>query len=132
MLLTIQQSYELLAKYGTFAYEICERCGAVLGAVRFTRKDVSAVWCSRACRGDVHKATSLRPGRPRKYENGEERRAAKTRQQRIYRLRPGVEKTPSQVAGNKELTGAKNGPLAVPPYPDILALKQPLGEHEVG
>ena len=35
MLLTIQNSYELLAKYGCFAREICDTCGIVLGAVRF-------------------------------------------------------------------------------------------------
>jgi hypothetical protein len=50
MLLTVQQGYELLAKHGVYAREICDKCGAVLGAVRFTRKDESGVWCSRECR----------------------------------------------------------------------------------
>ena len=38
MLLTVQQTYELLAKHGVFAREICDKCGQVLGAVRFTRR----------------------------------------------------------------------------------------------
>jgi hypothetical protein len=50
MLLSIQKSYELLAKYGCFAREICDTCGAVLGAVRFTRKGKAGEWCSRECR----------------------------------------------------------------------------------
>jgi hypothetical protein len=50
MLLTVQQAHELLAKHGVFAREICDKCGAVLGAVRFTRRDEVGVWCSRECR----------------------------------------------------------------------------------
>lgn len=50
MRLTIQQAYELLAKHGVFARECCDRCGQLLGAVRFTRKTDSHVWCSRKCR----------------------------------------------------------------------------------
>ena len=53
MLLTVQQSYELLAKHGVFVCEICDRCGRALGHVRFTRKDDAEAWCSRACRGDI-------------------------------------------------------------------------------
>ena len=86
MLLAIQKSYELLAKYGCFAREICDKCGIVLGAVRFTRHGESEVYCSRECRGDARRSTILRPGRPRKYKTGRERRAAKTRQQQVYRV----------------------------------------------
>ena len=50
MLLAIQKSYELLAKYGCFAREICDKCGIVLGAVRFTRHGESEVYCARECR----------------------------------------------------------------------------------
>jgi len=55
MLLTIQKSYELLANYGCFAREICDKCGIVLGAVRFTRYGESEVYCSRECRGGERK-----------------------------------------------------------------------------
>ena len=93
MLLTTQKSYELLANYGCFAREICDKCGVVLGAVRFTRYDESEVYCSRECRSDAHRSATLRPGRPRKYKTHSERRAAKTRQQQLYRSHPNVEKT---------------------------------------
>jgi hypothetical protein len=59
VLLTIQQAYELLARHGVYAREICDKCGVVLGAVRFTRKDDSGVWCSRECRGG---ADARQPG----------------------------------------------------------------------
>jgi hypothetical protein len=86
MLLTIQKSYELLANYGCFAREICDKCGIVLGAVRFTRYGEPEVYCSRECRGDAHRAASRRSGRPRKYKTDRERGAAKTRQQQVYRV----------------------------------------------
>jgi hypothetical protein len=50
MLLAIQKSYELLAKYGCFAREICDKCGIVLGTVRFTRHGESEVYSARECR----------------------------------------------------------------------------------
>ncbi len=62
MLLTIQKSYELLAKYGCFAREICDKCGIVLGAVRFTRYGESEVYCSRECRGDGQRSATHRRG----------------------------------------------------------------------
>ena len=56
MRLTVQHGYALLAKHGAYAREICEKCGAVLGAVRFTKNGESREWCSRECRDgkDVH------------------------------------------------------------------------------
>ena len=50
VLLTVQQSYVLLATHCVFARECCDRCGQLLGAVRFARKNDSGVWCSRECR----------------------------------------------------------------------------------
>jgi len=93
MLLAIQKSYELLAKYGFFAREICDKCGIVLGAVRFTRHNASEVYCSRECRGDAERSATHKRGRPRKYKTERERRAAKTRRQQVYRSHPNVEKT---------------------------------------
>ena len=93
MLLAILKSYELLASYGFFAREICDKCGIVLGAVRFTRHGESEVYCSRECRGDAQRSATHRRGRPRKYKTELERRAAKTRQQHVYRSLPNVEKT---------------------------------------
>src|SRR5205823_14378517 len=85
--------YELLANYGFFAREICDKCGIVLGAVRFTRHGEAEVHCSRECRGDAQGSATHRQGRPRKYRTDRERRAAKTRQQQVYRSNPNVEKT---------------------------------------
>ena len=108
MHLTTQQSYDLLARHGAFAREICDKCGAVLGAVRFTRRDESGVWCSRECRGDGERRTTRKNGRPCKYRNGEECRAAKTRQQRSYRSRRGVEKTVCIRSETKDLQAQKS------------------------
>jgi hypothetical protein len=93
MLLATQKSYELLAKYGCFVRELCDKCGIVLGAVRFTRRNESKVYCSRECRGDAYRSSTHRQGRPRKYKTDRECRAAKTRQQQAYRSHPNVEKT---------------------------------------
>jgi hypothetical protein len=93
MLLAIQKSYALLANYGFFAREICDKCGIVLGAVRLTRHNASEVYCSRECRGDAERSATYRRGRLRKYKTDRERRAAKRRQQQVYRSHPKVEKT---------------------------------------
>ncbi len=91
MLLTIQKSYELLAKYQFFAREICDTCGIVLGEIRFTRRDEPGVWCSRECRGDGDRRTIRKGGRPRKYKTENERRQAERRQnaerQKAFRVR---------------------------------------------
>ena len=115
MLLTTQQSYDLLAKHGVFAREICDKCGTVLGAVRFTRRDEAGFWCSRECRGDGERQATRKNGRPRKYRNSEECRAAKTLQQKNYRLRPGVEKTVCNQSETKDLQTRKS-PLSTTPF----------------
>jgi hypothetical protein len=107
MLLAIQKSYELLANYGFFAREICDKCGIVLGAVRFTWRGESKVYCSRKCRGETHGSSTHRQGRPRKYKTDRERRAAKTRQQQIYRSHPNVEKTVRTQSETKNLQTRK-------------------------
>lgn len=57
MMLSKLESYALWRKHGCYATEICDRCGQLLGAVRFTRRTESGVWCSRECRDgdDAHK-----------------------------------------------------------------------------
>jgi len=108
VLLAIEKSYELLANYGCFAREICDKCGIVLGAVRFTRYGESEGYCSRECRGDAHRSAFPRPGRPRKYKTDRERRAAKTRQQQVYRSHPNVEKTVRIQSETKNLQTQKS------------------------
>ncbi|MGC2828320.1 MAG: hypothetical protein WB994_01640 [Candidatus Acidiferrum sp.] len=114
MMLTAQQSYKLLEEHGVFAREICDKCGVVLGAVRFTRGDDAGVWCSRECRGDEERRATRKNGRPRKYRNGEESRTAKTKQQRDYRSRLGVEKTPCMQSETKDLQAQKSALSTIP------------------
>ena len=93
MKLTTAQSYEILAKHCSYITELCDACGKGIGPVRITRK----------------------------YENGEERRAAKTQQQRGYRSRADVEKTVCIPTETKDLQVRKS-PLSTIPLPGRLRL----------
>jgi len=83
--MTSEQSYEALERFGRYVTEACDKCGRMLGPVRFTRKGEEGVWCSRECHGDAERTMVRKGGRPRKYRTPEECRAAKTAQQRVYR-----------------------------------------------
>jgi hypothetical protein len=85
MMLSAAQVYDLLDRHTIFALEACDKCSRVLGAVRFTRRGEAGEWCSSECRGDAARLVVRKGGRPKRYRNLEERRAAKTRQQRGYR-----------------------------------------------
>jgi hypothetical protein len=50
MRLTEAQSRELLAKYGAYVNEVCDKCGKILGPIRFTRCGQKGEWCSKGCR----------------------------------------------------------------------------------
>lgn len=50
MKLATAQSYALLERRDCFVTEVCDKCGQILGALRFTRKGESGEWCSRECR----------------------------------------------------------------------------------
>lgn len=114
MQLTTLQRYALLRKFGVYAEECCDKCGRLIGAVRYTRKNEAGEWCSHKCRGSVGRELPRKGGRPPKYKNDRERRAAKTKQQQIYRTSPSVEKTTSQPSENKGITGAKIACLGYP------------------
>ena len=58
MQLSIEDSRELLAKFGVYAKEVCDRCGLILGPVWFTRINESGVWCSRVCRDGEERVAS--------------------------------------------------------------------------
>jgi hypothetical protein len=103
MKLTTEQSYALLEKYGCYVTEVCDECGRIIGAVCFIRKCETGVWCSRECRGEFQRPAILKRGRPPKYKNDKERRAAKTLQQRNYRHRLGVEKIVCSSSETKDL-----------------------------
>jgi hypothetical protein len=131
MLLTTQQSYELLAKHGCYVKECCDKCSQLLGPVRYTRRDDTGVWCSRECRGDERRAIR-RGGRPRKYRNGEEGRAAKTKQQRVYRGVSVWKKPPRSLSETKNLQAQKSPLSHYPLTPHHLARKQPVREFGGG
>lgn len=122
MLITAQQSYELLAKHGVFAREICDKCGAVLGAVRFTRADESGAWCSRECRGDDERLVIRRGGRPRKHKTDAER-------QRAYRANFSVTKPPRRSTQIKDLQAQKSPHSTIPLTPLFPGLETPCGEN---
>jgi hypothetical protein len=119
MLLTTQQSYEVLAKHGCYITEICDKCGRGIGPVRYTQREDSGVWCSRECRGDGERQAIRKNGRLRKYRDNEESRAAKTRQQCDYRSRPNVEKTVCTQSETKDLQAQKT-PLSTIPLTPLL------------
>ncbi len=118
MLLTVQQSHELLARRGVYAREICDKCGAVLGALRYTRKDESGVWCSRECRGDVHRDTIRKGGRPRRYRT-EDARAGAERLQNAER----------QKAFRGRVQSNGKPPRTTPETKDLQAQKSPLSAY---
>jgi hypothetical protein len=50
MRLTEEQSRALLERYGAFVTELCDKCGKILGSIRFTRYGRTGEWCSKRCR----------------------------------------------------------------------------------
>ena len=80
MRITEEQSRLLLAKHGVYVTEVCDKCGKILGHVRFTRYGEPGAWCCRECRDGVaaaerHRATR-KGGRPRKHETDADRQKA--------------------------------------------------------
>ena len=101
MQLTIERAYELVLGHGVFARDCCDKCGRLLGAIRFPRKDEIGEWCSRECRGEATRAVIHRGGRPRKHRSNAER-------QRAYRSKNlGVTKPVSSLLETKDLQRQK-------------------------
>ena len=50
MHLTTEQSYAMLERFGCYVKDVCDRCGHILGPVRYTRRGEPGEWCSRECR----------------------------------------------------------------------------------
>jgi hypothetical protein len=119
MTLTTQQAYALLAKHGVYSLSACDKCGQLLGAVRYTRKKEAREWCSRGCRGDGERPLIRRGGRPRKYKTNAER-------QRVYRASLGVTKHVSSLQQTKDLQAQKPRLSHYPLTILHLARKQPV------
>jgi len=96
MKLTVEQSRKLLAEHGCYVTEACDKCGQLLGAVRYTRRGEPGEWCSELCRNGAEQVAERqrKGGRPRKYRNAVQRERAERVQaagrQRIFRERLGV------------------------------------------
>jgi hypothetical protein len=137
MKLTREQSQKLVKERGIWITNACDKCGRLLGAVRWTRRGEPGEWCSAECRDGVKAQTKARvaaaqevirhkrigarlAGRPKKHTSN----AGK---QRSYRssLKTGLalRNTPSQVLETAELPDAKNGPHVVGLIPETQALE---------
>jgi hypothetical protein len=128
MKLTQEQSRERFRRTGSYLKEDCDGCGKPFAEVSYTRCGEPGEWCSGKCRGDGERQARRKNGRPRKYQNSEESRAAKTRQQRAYRSRLGVEKTVCIQPETKDLQVQKTArwhyPLTRPRKSPILPPSQ--------
>lgn len=116
------QSRELLAKHGVYVTEACDKCGQILGPVRFTRDDQPGESCSRECRDGVQAAARYRVtrkgGRPPKYRTDGERQTAERQQhairQQAYRKRRRVTENPLVSGSFHASTEGESRPLAIP------------------
>jgi hypothetical protein len=94
MQLTIERAYEIVLTHDVFARDCCDKCGRLLGAVRFTRGNEAGEWCSRECRGDAQRAVIHRGGRPRKHvSNSARQRAYRSRIQSVTKPVSGLLQT---------------------------------------
>jgi len=60
MKLTAEQSQKIFQEHGVWVTEACDKCGSILGPIRYTRRAEPGEWCSRECR-DGNQA--ITPGR---------------------------------------------------------------------
>ena len=56
MELTQQQRQKLVIEHGIYRNEACDKCGVVLGEIRYTRLGEAGMWCSRICRDGIEVA----------------------------------------------------------------------------
>jgi hypothetical protein len=109
MKLADEQSRKILAQYGCWITEACDRCRKLLGAVRYTRRGEPGEWCSELCRDGVKaERTRRRGGRPRLNLSAKGRESRRRKQVRdaVERHRLGVIKNCPQPNGTEGLTGA--------------------------
>ena len=56
MRLSETQILDLMRSHGVYVTEACDRCGHVLGFMRYTHQGKKGIWCSQSCRdGFKHK-----------------------------------------------------------------------------
>lgn len=49
------QSRKLMRMRGAYVTEACDRCGAVLGSIRWTIRGEPGAWCSQKCRDGIER-----------------------------------------------------------------------------
>jgi hypothetical protein len=142
MKLTKEQSQRLSRERGIWVTNACDKCGKLLGAVRWTQKGEPGEWCSAACRdgitvsapapnragagfgegterkrpirekANIGRIGARQAGRPKKHASNAEK-------QRSYRCRLksslALRNTPSECVENTQLADAKNGSHVVHP-----------------
>jgi hypothetical protein len=59
MRLTEVQSCAMLRAYGAYVTEACDKCGNILGSIRYTRNREKGAWCSQLCRDGVQHKTGV-------------------------------------------------------------------------
>lgn len=106
----------LLEDRGIHVTEACDKCGQLLGSVRYTRRGELGEYCSGECRGDGERVEIRKGGRPRKYRTAEQAHVAKMGLQRIRRNGPNDAKTPCSLLQTKGLQTRKS-PLSHDPLP---------------
>lgn len=122
MILREELRRRLLEERGIYVKECCDKCGQLLGSVRYTRLGESGVWCSRECRGIVEQPAIRKGGRPRKHVNGAQK-------QKAYRERIlAVTKPPCTVAETKDLRAQKSPHSRYPLTRPSVAQESPLCE----
>jgi hypothetical protein len=107
MQLTTEQNRKALAEHGWYVTEACDRCGKLLGCVRYTRRGEPGEWCSECWRDGV-RAERRRGGRPRLKLSAKDRISHRRKQVReaVQRHRLGVIKNCPQPNGTEGLTDA--------------------------
>jgi len=117
-----EQSRQILEKQGIRVNEACDKCGKLLGSVRFTIYGQKGVWCSLECRDGVEAAARYdatrhrQGGRPKLRLSVKARLARRREQNRIAKRaeRLGVSKNHPVANDSKQLAGAKIADMCGP------------------
>ena len=121
----------LLAARGIYVTEACDRCGQLLGELRYTRRGESGEWCSRECRDGVKQAVEHATLVQRKYATHAERVAARREKKAAHMRRARHQKTASQPTMNQQDTVSTFRSQAVHPRQIIHGSKFGRSQQEV-
>jgi len=111
MRLTVEQSRKAFADHGCYVTEACDKCGKLLGCIRYTIRGKRGVWCSALCRdGQAAKPIGLCQGcgAPLKKRRGA-KWCSDTCRVRVNRDALDVPNYPERAAHSKQVTGVGEG-----------------------